>query len=490
MLSVMTNGFLCNDPMKENPVNDSQITSLGTPLAIFLLMAFVHSQTSLLGNVLPEASQFASRVLGILMWLTGSWLLGRILDRLVLNPLILSRTGTPAPRILSNCLSATLFIATIFCIIRFVFDKPIGGLVATSGIVTVIIGFAIRDMIADFFSGLAMNIEQPYRIGDWLQLDDIVGRVTEMNWRATRLVTQSRRSIVVPNNNLASRQFTNISRPEPYYRESLDIVLNYTTDPARVENILLSAIHATEGLASQRHDVRIMGFQERGVTYQVRFWVNDYTDAVRVRHRLAANVLEFLSQAGIPIPYAQHEVVLTRERRPRKERRINARRLLSRVSWLEMLTDDELDQLAEGAVGLKFATGRTVVTEGEDGSALYVLVEGVLEVVKRDDNGNNAAVGKIQPGQAFGEMSLLTGAPRMATVNALTDVFVLEIRRANLEPILRARPAIADELGQVMARRQIINERNNSDDEVTEECEDFRSRAIQLGRRISQMFGL
>jgi len=100
-------------------------------------------------------------------------------------------------------------------------------------------------------------------------------------------------------------------------------------------------------------------------------------------------------------------------------------------------------------------------------------------------------VGKIQPGQAFGEMSLLTGSPRVATVRSLTDAYVLEIRRENLEPILRARPAIADELGEIMARRQILNEQNaENSNGPDEECEDFKSRALQLARRISHMFGL
>ncbi|NNF61967.1 MAG: mechanosensitive ion channel [Gammaproteobacteria bacterium] len=480
--------------MKEDSINSSRITSLGAPLIAFLLLAFVHSQASLVASLfsqlLPDSDLFATRFVGVALWLSGAWLAGRAIDTLVLNPVIRSRTGAPAPSILSNVVSATLFVATVFCIIKFVFERPVGGLLATSGIVTVIIGFAIRDMIADFFSGLAMNIEQPYRIGDWLELDGVVARVTEMNWRATRLITQSRKTVVVPNNNLAVRQFANISRPERYYRESLELVLNYTTDPARIENILLAAIHATEGLATQRHDVRITGFQERGVVYQIRFWVNDYTDKVRLRHRLAANVLEFISQAGISIPYAQHEIVLTRERKPRKERRINARRLLSRVSWLEMLTDDELEQLAAVAVAKEYDTGRDVVRQDDIGSSLYVLVEGVLEVFTRNEDGKDGSVGKIQPGQAFGEMSLLTGSPRVATVRAITDVYVLEIRREDLEPILRARPAIAEELGQIMARRQYLNEHSNDSNEVTEESEDFRSRALHLARRISHLFGI
>lgn len=479
-------------------INNSAITSLGTPLAVFLLLLFVNAHAPQLVDGVATAAfgqtdtrLVTSRLSAILLWFSGSWLASRAIDTLLLNPVIRSRTGAPAPRILSNCVSATLFLATIFLIIKFVFGRPVGGLLATSGIVTVIIGFAIRDMIADFFSGIAVNIEQPYRIGDWLELGaGVFGQVTEMNWRATRLVTQSRRTIIVPNSNLAGRQFVNVSAPDRHYREKLELTLNYTSDPARVENILLSAIHATEGLADQRHDVRIVGFEERGVVYQIRFWVNDYTDKVRMRHRLAANALEFLSQAGVSIPYAQHEIVLTRQRRPRKERRINTRRLFSRVAWLDALNDDELEQLADIASGRDFKAGAAIVRQGETGASLFVLVEGVLEVCTLNDEGVEELVGRIQPGQAFGEMSLLTGSPRIATVRCVTDAYALEIRREELEPILRARPAIAEALGRTMARRQMLNERNAGHDSSPTESDDFRTRALQMARRISHLFGL
>lgn len=484
--------------MHAETINHSPITSLGTPLAVFLLLLFMNAHAPGFVNEFAnpavteaDARLWVSRLSAILLWFSGSWLASRAIDTLLLNPVIRSRTGAPAPRILSNCVSATLFLATVFLVIKFVFEKPVGGLLATSGIVTVIIGFAIRDMIADFFSGIAVNIEQPYRIGDWLELGpDVVGQVTEMNWRATRLVTQSRRTVIVPNSNLAGREFVNISAPDRHYREKLELTLNYTSDPARIENILLSAIHATEGLADQRHDVRIVRFEERGVVYQIRFWVKDYTDKVRMRHRLAGNVLEFLSQAGISIPYAQHEIVLSRQRRPRKERRIDTRRLFSRVDWLEALNDDELAKLATVATGRDFKAGEDIVREGDTGATLFVLVEGVLEVVARNQAGSEEYVGRIQPGQAFGEMSLLTGSPRIATVRCVTDAYALEIRREELEPIMRARPSIAEALGRTMARRQMLNERNNGAAANSTESEDFRTRALQMARRISQLFGL
>jgi small-conductance mechanosensitive channel len=470
------------------------------PLAIFLgayaLEANAAMIAAIVGIPLEDAiRQWLPLIAGTARWMAGSWLLGRIIVSMIIAPLVRRRTGLDAPSILGNFVHAVLMICTIPLVIKFVFDRPIGGLVASSGLVTLIIGLAIRDMIADFFSGVAMNIERPYSIGDWVELEPgLVGRVTELNWRSTRLVTQSHRTVIVPNNNLASRQFINYSLPQRRYRESIIIALNYTTDPERAENILTSAVMATPGLSENAdHNVRIREFNERGVEYEIRFWIDDLTKKVSLRHRLAGNVLRYLHQAGIPIPYGQQEVLLTRERKLRTERRLDVQQLLSRMDLLAHLTHGELEQLAQRATGRDYAKGRVIFERGDEGLALYLVVEGIVEASVCDTelgNDDGPAVAQIEPGQAFGEMSVLTGEPRAATVRALTNVHALEIRRDDIEPIFRARPEIANDLAEVMAHRVRRNEAtvaammdHRSDDEHT-------SRARHLAGRISQFFGL
>ena len=343
----------------------------------------------------------------------------------------------------------------------------------------------------DFFSGMAMNLERPVQIGDWVELEPgTVGQVIELNWRATRLRTLSDVTVVVPNSNLASRQFINFSSPEPHYRDSLKLVLNYTTEPKRVENILLAAVLSTEGLsAAKTPSVVIREFNERGVVYDIRYYVVDHGKRARARNAVAANVLQHLHQAGIPIPYGQQEVVLTRRRRPRQEARINQRRLLSRVEWLSPLNEGELDRLAAATIDREYGVGDNIVQEGEQGSSLYVLVEGVVEA-RVSGQGANARMGRIMPGMAFGEMSMLTGSPRGATITALTDVYCLEVRRDDLEPILKARPVIASQLGEVMAARQDNNRRLGAAAGDDVDGDEMTTRATRIARKISAFFGV
>ena len=474
----------------------SPVPGLFLPLLLLFALAAGHSYSDSIAGLAGEAWRPALEkslplVFGTLVWIAGAFALGRALFTLILNPMIRSRTGINAPAILANFIHAALMIITIPLIIKYVFDRPIGGLVASSGLVTLIIGVAIRDMIADFFSGLAMNIERPYSIGDWIELEPgVVGRVMELNWRSTRLMTQSHRTVIVPNNNLAARQFVNYSLPERRYRESIEIALNYTTDPDRAENILTAALMATRGLAKDApHNVRIREFGERGVVYEIRFWIDDLAEKVGVRHRLAANVLRYLHQAGIPIPYAQQEVVISRKLETRQERRMDVGKLLSRMDLLAPLTRDELGQLATVAKACDYPAGTVIFRHGDEGSSLYLLVEGVAEA-SVGVNGDQTSVAKIEPGQAFGEMSVLTGAPRAATVRALTKVHALKVRREDLEPIFRARPEIATELADVMARRVRSNEKhlaNLSDDHAVEE---HTSRARHIAGMISHFFGI
>lgn len=449
---------------------------------------FVEPLADALGANAARSIVYALRAL---IWLSGAWLVTRIVNGLLLNPVLGRRSGSPAPRILANSVGAGVFIVAMFGIVRYVFDRPVTGLIATSGVVTIIIGFAIREMIADFFSGIAMNTERPYRIGDFVELEPgLVGRVTELNWRSTRLITQSNKVVVVPNSNLASRQFINYSLPTPEYRESMDVVLNFTTDPRRAENILLAAILASKGLVERApHSVKIKGFSERGVCYQLRFFLHSYADRANVFDVVARNVLHHLQQAGIPIPYGQQEIFLTRERPRRREVRLSARRLLSRIPFLDALNESELDSLAADASEREFRPGEVLVREGEQDTSLFVLVEGTLEASTRAEDDHEEKVGTIKPGQAIGEMSFLTGEPRAATVTALTNAYVLQLRRAAFEPILRARPAIAEQLGKTMAKR-VMRTQAAMQSASASEADDFLSRAGQIARSISSLFGL
>src|SRR5690606_81842 len=152
-----------------------------------------------------------------------------------------------------------------------------GSLLATSALLTAVLGLSLQDTLGNMFAGLAIQAERPFELGDWIQYDSTtehIGEVTEINWRATRLLTLDRVLITVPNGSLAKSSIRNFSRPQPVTRRSTTIWAPYNVSPHRVQRALTQAAQETPGvLAEPPASVITRAFSERGVEYSVRYFI-------------------------------------------------------------------------------------------------------------------------------------------------------------------------------------------------------------------------
>lgn len=388
---------------------------------------------------------------GVVGWLSLAWL-GIVLVDAGAHRATLRRRGGAPPRLLQDIARVVLLAGAALVILAVVFHQPVGGLLATSGVLVAVIGFALRAMIADVFSGIAINMEHPFRIGDWVQLEGgVVGVVVEVNWRATRLITRDRISVVVPNGVIAGSKLINYSYPERHYRAQMTVALPVGVPVERARRVLLAAVlGAARVLNDPRPEVQAEGFDERGMVYVVRYWVADYSDDNPCRDAVAASIAHGLQQAGLVPAFPRREVAVGR--------RVDAavggdlQDDLHRIPLFRDFAAAELQELAAQVVEHRFQDGECLFSEGDPGGSLYLLAEGVLEVRQGD-----AVLDRLVPGEVLGEISLLTGQPRTASVMALTDGVAFEIRKDHLEPILRARPQLAEGLAALMTRRQRHN---------------------------------
>ncbi|HLO75770.1 MAG TPA: cyclic nucleotide-binding domain-containing protein, partial [Magnetospirillum sp.] len=340
--------------------------------------------------------------------------------------------------------------------LAFVFVQPVGGVLATSGLVVAVLGLALRGIIADVFSGIALNMEHPFRVGDWVQLDGgLVGMVTEMNWRATRLVTRDHTAVVVPNAVIAGSRLVNFSYPDRHYRAVLRLALPAGVPVERARRLLLSAVLGVEAVqTAPRPEVQVEGFDERGVMFAVRYWVADFADDNHCRDAVAAAVAETLAHAGLAPGVPRREVMVGR--RPDGAASMGLEDHLRQVPLFRRFSAEEISALAVRVSERPFREGECLFAQNDPGGSLLLVAEGVLEVRVRVDGGETA-LERMLSGDVLGEISLLTGQPRSASAVALTDGLAYEIRKDHLEPILRARPQLAEELADLMARRQAHN---------------------------------
>jgi small-conductance mechanosensitive channel/CRP-like cAMP-binding protein len=402
----------------------------------------------------------------IALWLGAAWLARRAIDltlhhysgwksRVHRTPHFLESSR----RLLTDVFGLIVFGAAVFGIVGIVLGQPITGLLATSGLFAAIIGLALQRMIADVFSGVALTVERPFAIGDWLEIGSgPAGKVIAANWRAVHLVTIEGRTVVIPNSLLANDQFVNVTAPERHFRLKKTICLDYSLPGERVVPILHAAMEATPGVRKTPQPIVLIDeTNDRGVVYGLNFWVSDYPEQFPISRDVVITALRFLDQAGLVPAYPKRDITISEAAPRRIERRVHLPRVLGRVPLLSVLDDEQVLRLAETGHLHEFPVATVIVSEGDAGASLYIVVAGVLDVSNTDADGKVRTIAHLQSGDVFGEMSLLTGASRNASVTAASPVTLVEISKEHLEPIFQSQPVLIARLAEIEAARILSN---------------------------------
>lgn len=417
------------------------------PFRRFILPGALALAALLLHLVLP-AGGMPRLLAGAAFWFLLAWVGVRA------AALMLARH----PKLLSDLVGTAFYVAATLVVMQVVFELPATGLIATSSVVIAVLGFALRNIFGDIFSGIALGMESPYAIGDWIEATEgCAGRVTGISWRSTRLVTRDGVALVVPNSLIAGHRIAVYGSGEGgRYRTSLQVPVDAAVPVERARRILLAA--AMEAGQDQRGfapDVLLADLAQGAATYVVRFHVPDFGAENAWRDRVAAAAQRALLRAGLAPAAPGRDVRVRRTAAPGTAEPHRA--LVESLDLLRPFTAPERAALAAAMAPRDLRAGEVVVRQGEEGHSLYLLAEGVLEVRIARPDGAEVVADRLYPGAVFGEMSLLTGQPRMATVAAATGAVVLELAKAEIDPLLRARPELAEGLTAIMAERQARN---------------------------------
>lgn len=418
--------------------------------------------------VVEQASQAAGatrRVLGyffgVAIGVALAWWIVRLIDVFFWG-VIVARSRVQVPRLLKDIVAALVFLVMGITILELVFKQSVAGLWATTGVVGLVVGMALRFIIADVFSGIAINIDQSFRIGQWVRVhprsvEPLEGRVKEIGWRCTRIWTKDNTIVVLPNHLIASSALINCSEPETRTRFSLNFSLSLTVPPDRALRVLLGGARAAEGpLKEPAPTVSVNRVTDAGVEYRVRYWLEPaQVSPKKARHAVTKSILEHLHHAGFTLARPQRDIFHARLSSRQLENKVEYTVILKRAGIFSGLAPVEINRLASHVTEHRFAVGQSIVKKGEIGDSMYVLAEGLLDVYTTSEaNPEFYRVDSIKPGEFFGEMGMLTGAPRSATVTAVTEAVVLEIKKADFSCLLEDRPEIARHISHVIADRR------------------------------------
>lgn len=249
-----------------------------------------------------DVSEKPIRVLtGGAAYFSAAWLGGRLVG------LALERAGRKrrqVPKLLLELVSAALFIAATIATVMLVIGQSWSGAIAGSGLVIAVIGFALRSTLADVFAGIAVGLEAPYRIGDWISINDRTrGRVIEIGWRTTRLFTRNDTYVILPNSQIAQQALTNYSAPNRKYRAQVEVVLSHELPIAVARELLTDAAARSPIIVNvPKPDVRVASYDIEGIRYHVRFWVPSFADDIDCRDAIFGQIDSALRDGGLPLP--------------------------------------------------------------------------------------------------------------------------------------------------------------------------------------------
>ena len=399
-------------------------------------------------------------------WRTESWLLGRHgqsleflalsvasangIVALLFNPWFRDGESDRAPSIVQD----TLVVAAGVGAGLLLFQVSSLNFLTGSAIVAAVVGFALQDTLGNAFAGIAIQTERPFKVGHWIAVGEWSGLVTEMTWRSTKIRTKAGNLVAVPNSAMSSHAITNYSEPAAPTRLQLDVGAAYGVAPNDVREAVFAAIRDTgQVLSTPAPDVLLVDFGSSAITYRVRFWIDDFSRDESAKDVVRTRIYYEFRRRSIEIPYPiQVQYERQEPGEDASERRHRSREAVASVPVLTRLPEDARAALAATARELLYAEGETIVREGEPGSSMFVVLSGRVAVTV---GGGQREVATTEAGGYFGEMSLLTGEPRSATVVARSDCALLELNADAFRVYFQDRPEVLDDLAlAATARRQ------------------------------------
>jgi small-conductance mechanosensitive channel/CRP-like cAMP-binding protein len=393
--------------------------------------------------------------------LLSTALIVALINRYVWDLYFEKKRQTAIPHFLREVVGGVIFLIVLLLILSYGYhaETQLKGLLAGSGVVAIILGFAGQNLFAGIIGGISIQINRPFKVGDWLKVGDTYGEVREINWRSTRLCTNDDIYLDIPNNEMVSHQIVNLHYPTEVHAMRIRVGVDYTVPPNRVKDALgRAAQRAKNVLANPPVRVFLVDFSDYAMTYEIKFYMGNHSRINETNDSVRTNVWYELKRQGITIPFPIRTLHVERKKAPPvQEDQAEAVSILRGEPLFECLSEEQLSQMVNQARLKLYGRGEPVIEEGAAGESMFVMLRGAANVfVSR--NGSKIQVATLRAGDCFGEMSLLTGEPRSATVRADGDCYVMEIGKPVMAEVLNEAPSCMEQLSQLLAQRRMVTE--------------------------------
>lgn len=379
-----------------------------------------------------------------------------VLDVLIIGEYMIERRGRYIPDVVRTLLIGAELVAVALVVLRLVMGIDVVALVALPTVATAVVGVALKDTFARFFAGVELG--KVVKVGDWINTMDKEGRVTHIEMEHVTLVTREQDHVTLPNDAVISAGIVNYTRPTTTHICAIDVEATYAKSPLDVCQVLVEAAIAVDGVLPDPKPIALVtAFNESGIQYRLKFPIADYARYPSISSSVRAYVWTAFHRNGIEIPFPQRVLHQAQASSPKMAETVGSRDIVSRLGAIDIfavMNTEQLESLAASTVVQDYLPGERIIRQGEPGADLYVIFRGRADVRVQQD-GLQSTVTTLDQGNFFGEMSLLTGAPRSATVVAATSLRLFLIGKSALVALLGTDRTLLERIGGVVATRQV-----------------------------------
>lgn len=359
------------------------------------------------------------------------------------------------PKLLIDLSRLVLILLGTAIVLATVWNADLAGLATALGVSSIVIGLALQDTLGSVTSGIALLFEQPFSVGDWLKVGDFVGQVIDINWRAVRLQTLEREMLVIPHKVIGGEIIRNFSQPLRIHAERIKLGFSYNNPPNLAKQVLTATAIGTQGILSQpMPQVFTLAYDDSAITYEVKFFIEDYGDLEEIRDRFMTRVWYAAQRHGLSIPFPirtlYHFDGPTTETQQTTQRYADS---LQSIPAFMPIDKQPMDRSPEMLLQ-HFGAGEKVMRQGERSDALYVIISGQARLTVSDGSGLEREVLMLKTGEFFGMITLFSGEPSAMSVTALGDLEVMRLSAMVVNQMIDRQPSFARELSQVLEMRR------------------------------------
>ncbi len=443
--------------------------------------------------VLPRMTPHPAARLGadLILWLALAYGAIRLVTFLLLDPL-LSQRKTATPGFARDLLVVTLYLVAAGGILRDVAQVSLGQLLGTGAIAAAVVGLSLQEVLGNLFAGISLHLDPAFLEGDWVEItgnlrggpgrETLIGQVETMTWRTVQIRTENGDMDILPNRVIAQAVVTNLYVPSGLHRRTAKVIAEPRSDLHVGIEKLTRALAGLPHHPHHRPEVVVHSSDLGGAVLEMRFWALGFRHGRQGTFQATRLACTVLPREGFRLmgPHGPTPLVAHSETSPGLS-------LMGEIVRELGLPDHWTEDLRPFLTYRHLAPGEGVIREGDPGNSLFAVHRGTLQVVRAEERLEPYTglfwkpLAELGPGQWFGEASLLTGAPRSATVVALTEAEIVILPKESFEASLKREPEVLERLVDLMERR---------DQEGAEAATPKESRRSQWSRQVRTWFGV